>query len=178
MDLTKIGGLLGQVAPTIATAIGGPLAGLAVKTLSSVLLGHQDGTDQDVQAALMNATPEQLQKLKETDATFKIKMRELDIDLEKISASDRDSARKMQSETRDWIPRALAIMITVGFFGILCWLLIRGAPPSGSETLIYMLGALGTAWTGIVQFYFGSSAGSKAKTDALSMKDDKNEIRR
>jgi hypothetical protein len=34
MDLSKIGGLLAQVAPTVATALGGPLAGLAVKTLS------------------------------------------------------------------------------------------------------------------------------------------------
>ena len=167
MDLSKIGGLLAQVAPTVATALGGPLAGLAVKTLSEALFGHQDASESDVSAALMNATPEQLQKLKETDATFKLKMKELDIDLEKIAAGDRDSARNMQIRTGDWIPRAMAIMVTFGFFGILAWLLVRGVPPSGSETLIYMLGALGTAWTGIVQFYFGSSAGSKAKTDAM-----------
>jgi hypothetical protein len=167
MDLSKIGGLLAQVAPTVATALGGPLAGLAVKTLSEALLGHPDANESDVSAALMSATPEQLQKLKDTDATFKLKMKELDIDLEKIAAGDRDSARNMQIHTNDWIPRAMAIMVTFGFFGILAWLLIKGVPPSGSETLIYMLGALGTAWTGIVQFYFGSSAGSKAKTDAM-----------
>lgn len=173
MDLSKIGGLLAQVAPTVATALGGPLAGLAVKTLSEALFGHQDASESDVSAALMNATPEQLQKLKETDATFKLKMKELDIDLEKIAAGDRDSARNMQIRTNDWIPRAMAIMVTFGFFGILAWLLVRGVPPSGSETLIYMLGALGTAWTGIVQFYFGSSAGSKAKTDALAQGEKK-----
>jgi hypothetical protein len=131
------------------------------------MFGHQDASESDVSAALMSATPEQLQKLKETDATFKLKMKELDIDLEKIAAGDRDSARNMQMHTNDWIPRAMALMVTFGFFGILTWLLTKGVPPTGSETLIYMLGALGTAWTGIVQFYFGSSAGSKAKTDAM-----------
>jgi membrane-bound ClpP family serine protease len=171
MDLTKIGGLLAQLAPTVATALGGPLAGLAVKTLSEAMFGHQDGNESEVAAALMSATPEQLQKLKETDASFKLKMKELDIDLEKISALDRDSARKMQMETKDWLPKILTIIVTIGFFCILFWLLVRGAPPSGSETLIYMLGALGTAWTGVMQFYFGSSAGSKAKTDALTAKD-------
>jgi len=173
MDLSKIGGLLAQVAPTVATALGGPLAGLAVKTLSEAMFGHQDANESEVSAALMSATPEQLQKLKETDATFKLKMKELDIDLEKIAAGDRDSARSMQMHTNDWIPRAMAIMVTFGFFGILAWLLIKGVPPSGSETLIYMLGALGTAWTGIVQFYFGSSAGSKAKTDAMTQGEKK-----
>jgi hypothetical protein len=167
MDLSKIGGLLGQIAPTIATAIGGPVAGMAVKALAGALGLSQDASSDDVQTALMNATPEQLAAVKKIDADFKVQMKELDIDLERIAAGDRDSARNMQMQTNDWIPRAMAIMVTFGFFGILTWLLTKGVPPTGSETLIYMLGALGTAWTGIVQFYFGSSAGSKAKTDAM-----------
>jgi len=171
MDLSKIGGLLAQVAPTVATALGGPLAGLAVKTLSEAMFGHQDASESDVSAALMSATPEQLQKLKEIDASFKLKMKELDIDLERISAADRDSARNMQIRTNDWIPRVLAILITIGFFGILVWMLIKGMPPTGTEALLMMLGALGTAWTGVVNFYYGSSAGSKAKTDALTAKE-------
>ena len=167
MDLSKIGGLLGQLAPTIATAIGGPIAGMAVKALAGALGLSQDASSEDVETALINATPEQLAAIKKVDADFKVQMKELDIDLEKIAAGDRDSARNMQMHTNDWIPRAMAIMVTFGFFGILTWLLTKGVPPTGSETLIYMLGALGTAWTGIVQFYFGSSAGSKAKTDAM-----------
>ena len=158
---------MGQIAPTIATAIGGPVAGMAVKALAGALGLSQDSSTDDVQTALLTATPEQLAAIKKVDADFKVQMKELDIDLEKIAAGDRDSARNMQMHTNDWIPRAMAIMVTFGFFGILTWLLTKGVPPTGSETLIYMLGALGTAWTGIVQFYFGSSAGSKAKTDAL-----------
>jgi hypothetical protein len=167
MDMSKIGGLLSQIAPTIATAIGGPVAGMAVKALAGALGLTQDASADDIQTAMMNATPEQLAAIKKVDADFKVQMKELDIDLERIAAGDRDSARNMQMHTNDWIPRAMAIMVTFGFFGILTWLLTKGVPPTGSETLIYMLGALGTAWTGIVQFYFGSSAGSKAKTDAL-----------
>ena len=167
MDLSKIGNLLGQLAPTIASALGGPVAGMAVKALAGALGLSQDSSTDDVQTALLTATPEQLAAIKKVDADFKVQMKELDIDLERIAAGDRDSARNMQMHTNDWIPRAMAIMVTFGFFGILTWLLTKGVPPTGSETLIYMLGALGTAWTGIVQFYFGSSAGSKAKTDAM-----------
>jgi len=172
MDLLKaFGPLLGQVAPTLATALGGPMAGLAVKTLSNVLLGHEEGTDEDLSKALGSATPEQLSDIKKIDADFKVRMKELDIDLEKISAGDRDSARKMQMETKDWVPKVLAVAITIGFFGILVWMLVYGMPPSGTEALLMMLGALGTAWTGVVNFYYGSSAGSKAKTDALTAKE-------
>jgi hypothetical protein len=34
-----------------------------------------------------------------------------------------------------------------------------------------MLGSLSTSWTGVVQFYYGSSAGSKAKTEALTSRE-------
>lgn len=168
--LGQFGPLLGQLAPTIASALGGPLAGMAVKTLSNVLLGHENGTDEDISAALQAATPDQLSALKKIDADFKVQMKELDIDLERIAASDRDSARQMQTATKDWVPKILAVVITTGFFGILVWMLINGMPKTGTEALLMMLGALGTAWTGVVNFYYGSSAGSKQKTDALTSK--------
>jgi hypothetical protein len=174
MDLLKqFGPLLGQVAPTIATALGGPLAGIAVKTLSSVLLGHENGSEEDISAAITSATPDQLAALKKIDADFKAHMKELDIDLERIAAGDRDSARQMQTATKDWVPKVLAVVITLGFFGILIWMLLNGMPKTGTEALLMMLGALGTAWTGVVNFYYGSSAGSKQKTDALTSMGEK-----
>ena len=39
MDLGILGKLIENVAPTIATALGGPVAGMAVKALSNALLG-------------------------------------------------------------------------------------------------------------------------------------------
>ena len=172
MDLiAKFGPLLGQVAPSIATALGGPLAGVAVRTLSNALFGHEDGTEQQVSDALAAATPDQLAAIKKIDADFKVQMKSLDIDLERISAGDRDSARQMQRETKDWTPKALAFCITFGFFGALVWILVFGIPKTGTEVLLMMLGSLSTSWTGVVQFYYGSSAGSKAKTDALTGKD-------
>jgi hypothetical protein len=172
MDLLKnFGPLLGQLAPSIATALGGPLAGVAVKTLSNALFGHENGTEEQISEAMASATPDQLAAIKKIDADFKVQMKSLDIDLERIAAGDRDSARKMQSETKDWVPKVLAIVITLGFFGILIWMLLNGMPKTGTEALLMMLGALGTAWTGVVNFYYGSSAGSKAKNDILAAKE-------
>lgn len=165
MDLLKtLGGLLTQVAPTIATALAGPLAGTAVKALSIALLGNESGTEQDVAAAIQSATPEQLANLKKIDADFQTKMAALDIDLEKISADDRKSARDMQVMTHDWVPRLIAILVTVGFFSILVYMMMFGMPKTGTEALLLMLGSLGTAWTGIINFYYGSTSTSKQRT--------------
>ena len=85
MDIGKWGGLIEAVAPTIATALGGPLAGMATRAISGALFGHQDGSIDDIQAALLNPTPDQLATLKKIDADFKVQMKQLDIDLEQIS---------------------------------------------------------------------------------------------
>jgi hypothetical protein len=167
MDLLKtFGPLLGSVAPTLATALGGPLAGLAVKSLSKALLGAEDFSEEAVMEAMATASPEQLAAVKKIDADFKVQMKSLDIDLERISVDDRKSARDMQKETRDWIPRALAVSVTAGFFAILIYMLVYGLPTTGNEALLLLLGALQTAWGGIIAFYFGSSSGSQKK-DAM-----------
>jgi hypothetical protein len=82
-----------------------------------------------------------------------------------IEVDDRKSARELQASTKSMMPSILAIMVTVGFFGILYALMMGYAKPSNE--LMIMLGSLGTAWSGIIAYYYGSSAGSQAKTDAL-----------
>ena len=130
MDILKtFGPLIGSVAPTIATALGGPVAGLAVKAVSNALFGHENGTEDDIMSALANPTGDQLAQLKKIDADFKVQMKSLDIDLERISEQDRDSARNMQIATRDWIPRVLAVGVTVGFFGIIAYILTLAFQP-------------------------------------------------
>jgi hypothetical protein len=94
MDLGKFGSLIGAIAPTIATALGGPVAGMAVKALSSALFGHPNGSEDDIMSALAGATPDQITAIKKIDADFKVQMKQLDIDLVKIAADDRRSARK------------------------------------------------------------------------------------
>jgi hypothetical protein len=72
----------------------------------------------------------------------------------------------MQIAAGSWVPGVLAMLVTAGFFGILGWLL--GHPDvKPTEPLLIMLGSLGTAWTGIVGFYYGSSHGSRANQQAL-----------
>ena len=164
MDILKtFGPLIGSVAPTIATALGGPVAGMAVKALSGALFGHDSATEEEIQTALANPTGDQLAALKKIDADFKVQMKSLDIDLERIAAGDRASARDMQKETKDWIPRALAVTVTIGFFGILLYMLVYGLPTTGNEALLLLLGALQTAWMGIIAFYFGASSSDTAK---------------
>ena len=160
--------LVRTVAPTIASAVGGPLAGMATRTISEALLGKPDGSEQELAEAAAKATPEQLLALKQAENDFAIKMRELDIDLERIANEDRNSARNREVATKDWTPRILAGLITVGYFGALFYMLRNGLPQhGGSEAMLVMLGTLGTAWGGVVAYYFGSSAGSKAKDEAM-----------
>lgn len=168
MDLKDVGGLLGQVAPTLATALGGPLAGLAVKTISNVLLGGETGKESDIAAALAGASPEQLAALKKVDADFNVRMKELDIDLGKIAAGDRDSARQREIKTGDWTPRVLAFVMTAGFFCTLVYMMKYGLPTGdGKEALLILLGALSTAFGTVIAYYFGTSASSAKKDDTI-----------
>ena len=95
-------------------------------------------------------------------------MAELEIDLERISASDRDSARQREMAVRDWTPTALAAGITFGFFGVLFWLFVYGVPKGSGDVVMIMVGGLQTSFVAVISYYFGSSAGSKAKDELLA----------
>ncbi len=166
--MDKLLDLVRTVAPSIATAVGGPLAGMATRAISEALLGKPDGTEDELVEAAKNATPEELLALKQAEQSFIVRMRELDVDLERIANEDRSSARDREVKTGDWTPKALAAAVTLGFFGVLSYMISNGLPQHGGEAMLVMLGTLGTAWGAIISYYFGSSAGSKEKTDALN----------
>ena len=156
---------LKQIAPTIATALGGPLAGLAVSAISKAV-----GVDEDKVTDLISSnkmTPEQIAQVKIAELELKKQENELGLNFEALAVDDRKSAREMQAATRSLVPPMLAGAVTVGFFGILGMMLF-GTMDANNPAILMMLGSLGTAWTGIIAYYFGSSAGSQAKTELLS----------
>lgn len=161
-------GLLKQISPVIATALGGPLAGTAVSALSTVLLGKENGTETEIAQALSTATPDMILKLKQADNDFAAKMKELDIDLEKISAGDRDSARKREIEVKDKTPRNLAYLYTAGYFIMIFALFKFGVPEASRDLMNTLVGILSAAEIGIVTYYFGSSHGSDIKTSMMA----------
>ena len=154
---------LKQIAPTIATALGGPLAGLAVDAISKAV--GIDPKDVNKTIAEGKLTADQITQIKTAELAMAAQAQEMGLDFEKIAVDDRKSARQMQSTTQSWIPGIMAIAVTIGFFGILVGLMTEHFKTS--DALMLMLGSLGTAWTGIIAFYFGSSAGSQKKDELL-----------
>ena len=157
---------LKQIAPTIASALGGPLAGLAVSAISKAV-----GVDEKEVGDLIannKLTAEQVAQVKLAEIELKRQENELGLNFESLAVDDRKSAREMQATTRSIVPPALAAIVTLGFFGILGGMLFGKVSTADNTVLTMMLGSLGTAWTGIIAYYFGSSAGSQAKTDLLS----------
>lgn len=87
-----------------------------------------------------------------------------------LEVKDRDSARKREMEVKDSTPRVLAYITILGYFMVLGYMLKFGLPENGGDALMIMLGTLGSAVTGALGYYFGSSSGSKSKTYHLSKK--------
>ena len=157
-------GWLNQIAPTIATCLGGPLAGLAVTALSKLFGVAPDQVQSMINDNKLSA--DQIAAVQQEEIKFKEQTQALGLNFEQLAVEDRKSARDMQTVTGSLIPPMLSILVTLGFFGILVYLMVRPADTANTPLMI-MLGSLGTAWTGIIAFYFGSSAGSRAKDQML-----------
>jgi hypothetical protein len=160
----KIKRAVAATAPTIAAALGGPLAGAAVSALSKAIFGDDGADEEAIDAALQNATPEQLAALKRAEHEFEIALRHASVEEARIDAADRANARARQAGMRDWTPSALGALIILGFFIVLGAMLGQRLPAEAETEFSIMLGALATMTAAVVNYFFGSSAGSKEKT--------------
>lgn len=161
--MDKLLDLLKSAAPALATAVMGP-AGGAVLTAIAGKLGVPPLVS-EVTAAL-EANPDMMLKLKE-----------IDLETFKLENADRDSARASHAAIatsanavllEKLTPPILALG-TVGLAFLLIGLLIfANIPDSQENIIIYALGFITSAATQVLGFYFGSSQGSKDKSNALT----------
>lgn len=173
--LKTLGKSLLGIAPALASAlvpgVGGIVAGSALKAVSGALgqdLGEGEAGAKRLADALSGGlTPEQMAALKKADQEFAARMKELDVDLERVYQEDRASARRMQVKTRSWAAPALAFIIVGAFIatvgGVFALMLLDGAQASSEPAMLTMLGAVigyvSAKADSIVSFYFGSSEG-------------------
>lgn len=160
--------IIATVAPGIATALGGPLAGAAVSALSTKLLGKPNATQDEVQAAVLAASPDDLLKMRQAELDFQKAMSDAGIQLEQIAAADRANARDREVKTADWTPRVLAALVVLGWLAVQWFLLHDVVEASMKELVARVLGTLDSALMLVLSYYFGSSASSRTKDDTLA----------
>jgi hypothetical protein len=159
--------VIAAVAPTLGTVLGGPLGGLA-----GVILARVFGTSSSaaIDTAIAAQNPEALVKIKEAEAQLQIELAKLDVDLEKISAEDRASARHL-AEVRGVGPQvAMSAVFIIGYFCAFALFLVGDLAPvtEYANTVQTLVGALTTVLIMIMTYWFGSSSGSQAKSDVIS----------
>ena len=155
MNLGILKTVIGTVAPSLGTALGGPMGGMAVNLVTKALGIDAKSSPKQLQAAVEKATPEQLAALKKVETEFEVRMKELDVDLFKLETADVQEARN--AFKGDWTPKVFGLVALFRFVGYIFLVTIQ--PPSeNSDTIVSLvLGYLGGLVSGISSFYFGAS---------------------
>jgi len=153
-----------RIAPTIASAVGTPVAGMAVSAIESALgIAGGDGSTDKIEQAIVNGqlTGEQIAGLKKADQDFQAKMKALDVDLERMQLADVEGARQMQVAKPSPVPAVLSIIITLGFLGILSAML-AGVDVTENQAFLILIGSLGAGYTQVLNFWLGSTRHSQS----------------
>ncbi|RZO69135.1 MAG: hypothetical protein EVA70_00075 [Parvularculaceae bacterium] len=156
------------VAPQIAHALGGPLAGAAVGALSRAIFGIDDADEAMLADVLEGANPKEREALMRAEHEFRLALRQANLIEQEIAAGDRANARDRQVKMDDLTPSILGGLIIGGFFVVLAAMVTRRLPAGAETEFSIMLGALATMTAAVVNYFFGSSVGSREKTRMMS----------
>jgi len=122
----------------------------------------------------------QIAQMEHEEELLKLRLEEDKLDLAELEMRLKDTndarVRETQIVTSDKAPllnKLITPILALGLLGITFTLfgivLFQASPidPSRKDILIYILGVLSAVATQVVSYYFGSSVGSKEKTDAM-----------
>jgi len=157
MDWTSI---LKTLAPTVASAILGPLGGVAVAAIGNAL-GVSEPTQDKIAQAIQTGqlTPEQITNLKELEMKYKAEEEERGFKYADLAFQDRDSARKANVaggiQTKLF---GLSILILTATLGLEGYVMFHGLPTGLSDMVVgRILGLADSVSMLVLTYYYGSS---------------------
>lgn len=165
MDFKQI---ISTLAPTVASALLGPLGGMAVSALGSIM-GIDAPTQDKISKAITSGqmTPEHVAEIRKLELQFQADEKERGFRYAELEFKDRDSARKREVDTGDTTNRRLAFII-VGAFIAMVGCTLAGWAKVDSVLAGTLIGYLSAKCEQVLAYYFGSSQGSKDKTNLLA----------
>lgn len=161
-----------KIAPTVATALGGPLAGMAVEALGGVLGDDPEAIKRTVERGQL--TGEQLAALKQAELDLKQKEMDMGFKFADLEVRDRESARNRDVELakagyrnkRGDIMFILAVLV----ISALVWVVWKD--PSINEYVkgifTLVLGRFLGYLDNIYNFEFGSTRSAKTKDETIN----------
>jgi hypothetical protein len=175
--------MIAELLDTAAGAVGGPLAGLAVTGVTNFVLnrlGAAFGVPADpatlapaIEAAAQSdpaGTQTKLQAVQDDHADL-IQKAMAQAQIDEANVENARSTEIQRAVHGAWYERAaplvLALVIVVGFFGIMA-LFALGKASGGDTIMVVLATTMASAFGALVNYYFGSSIGSKAKTDMIA----------
>lgn len=185
---------LKTIMPWVGAAVTGGVPALiaaAANTVASTLGIEVEPTQEGVEFAVQNATPEQLIALRAADNDFKLKMQQAGFtheeELAKVGlqefqteVADKQSARQTFGQNQAVFRLGVVILLTFalvtgsslyGAYQILTGgipALDAGVVAAVSTFVGAVLGYVAANAQQVTGYFFGSSAGSKEKTDAMA----------
>lgn len=115
-------------------------------------------------------------ELKKAKMNYSLENKKLDIEETKAYMQDMNSARENQSRVQEsanasWLSKNIQPMLAIGImfltFCLYLYVLANEVPQDKKDIIIYILGALTSISVQVASFFFGSSQGSKDKTEHI-----------
>lgn len=175
MNWSDVGGWIKENAGTGAALVGSLLTGNvpgAVAAGVSLVSGATGSDDPSKALATLKSNPESIVKLKElaykNEESIRKHLEEMiRIDLEELQVRTKDTQNARLAHKDSKAPVVVSTIVVSGFVAAI-YSILSGSIPEGNENLMFLLlGTLAAGFTQVLNFWLGSSHGSKEKTKTL-----------
>ena len=177
MDASTLSALTGALKQVGGTVLGGLIGGPAGAAIAPVIIGAladalgADKTPEAVTKAITDNPDLAAPVVQRVEANQAAAFRELELRLSDVQNARAQTIQLVQAGSPlAWGSPVVSVIVVLGFLGALFMFMVRPIPLDNSQSTLLniLLGTLGAAFTQVVNYYLGSSAGSAAKDQRLA----------